>query len=143
MTISIIQEGVALPVSQALCNLLDSTLQAKQIDPSEHRCIVFSFLDQSYDPVLGGFHPVEIGLARQPNGWRIQYITDFSYQGYGDSAELDKELDFNLATNEFQHIYFGYLDRDDARELYRRWERNFRSYHAMGAYHTTLQLDNH
>jgi len=35
MTISLIQEGVALPVSQALCNLLDSTLQANQIDPSE------------------------------------------------------------------------------------------------------------
>ncbi|WP_270698486.1 MULTISPECIES: DUF2787 family protein, partial [unclassified Aeromonas] len=65
-------------------------------------------------------------------------ITDFSYQGYGDWAELDKELDFDFLSPEFTHIYLGVLEHDDAIELYQLWENNFWLYCQMNAFSTAL-----
>ena len=72
------------------------------------------------------------------DGWLFDTITDFSYQGYGDWAELDKELDFDFLSPEFTHIYLGVLEHDDAIELYQLWENNFWLYCQMNTFSTAL-----
>jgi hypothetical protein len=44
----------------------------------------------------GGYHPVEMRLKNEGDGWRFCYITDFCYVGSGDIAELAKDLDLDL-----------------------------------------------
>ncbi|GJA33286.1 DUF2787 family protein [Aeromonas caviae] len=100
--------------------------------------LTFRFNDPNYSATQGGYHPVEIRLVRGLNGWLFDTITDFSYQGYGDWAELDKELDFDFLSPEFTHIYLGVLEHDDAIELYQLWENNFWLYCQMNTFSTAL-----
>jgi len=141
MTIPFIQEGLPLPVGEPLLALLSQALHKQDINLAEHQHIVFNFLNLNYHPIKGGYHPVEIRIARQEAGWQIETIRDLCYAGYHEMCGLEPELAFDFANLRFEHIYLGELEHEEASDLYRLWERNFCVYHAMGAYQLTLQLD--
>ena len=117
-----------LPVSAWLKNRLSELASAQQIALEPLTAVTFQFKDPNYSAVSGGYHPVDIRLVRGLDGWLFDTITDYSYQGYGDWAELDKELDFDFLSPAFTHIYLGELNEDDAIELYRMWEGHFAHY---------------
>jgi len=93
--------------------------------------VILNFRDESYSPVEGGFHPVEIMIEKG----EIQYVTDFCF--YGSFDELVKGLDFDFACKRFQQLGLG-----DSREypisegyqLFQIYQDNFISYYRMGAY---------
>ena len=61
-------------------------------------------------------------------GWLFDYVTDFSYQGLGQDAELCKELDFNFLDGEHTMLGWGPLRLAEARELFDIWQSNFIAY---------------
>lgn len=133
MTIPFQSAAQVLPVSAWLKTRLCELASAHQIALEPLTAVTFRFQDPDYSAVNGGYHPVDIRLVRGLDGWLFDTITDYSYQGYGDWAELDKELDFDLLSPGFTHIYLGELSHDDAVELYRMWEGHFAHYsHAPG-----------
>jgi len=138
MTIPFQQQGQLLPVSEWLKTQLTELVTSQHIDLAPLTAMTFNFQDPGYSPTNGGFHPVEIRLVRGLDGWLFDTITDFSYQGYGEWAELNKEFDFDFLSPEFTHIYLGVLKQEDAIELYRLWESNFCSYCQMSVFETTL-----
>jgi hypothetical protein len=141
MTIPFQAEDQLLPVSDWLKTQLAEQVAHQRIDLAPLTALTFRFSDPNYSPTQGGYHPVEIRLVRGLNGWLFDTITDFSYQGYGDWAELDKELDFDFLSPEFAHIYLGILSIDDAVALYCLWESNFWLYCQTDALHTSLALE--
>jgi hypothetical protein len=96
MTMPFHLAGMALPISPELPDLLRSVVRAQQLDLTDLSTLTFNFRSPGYSAETGGVHPVELRLIRGLHGWVFDYITDFSYQGLGQDAELCKELDFNL-----------------------------------------------
>ena len=141
MTIPFQAEGQLLPVSPWLKSQLAEMVSEQSINLEPLTALTFRFNDPNYSATQGGYHPVEIRLVRGLNGWLFDTITDFSYQGYGDWAELDKELDFDFLSPEFTHIYLGVLEHDDAIELYQQWESNFWLYCQMFSF--GVAIDEH
>ena len=133
MTTEMLTQDLPLPVSQTLVDLLTGLIQ-KQERLSTANSIVMNFRDQSYSAETGGFHPVEIRLYKQDALWRLDYITDFSYQGAPPFAELAKEIDFNLHNGIASSSLTGDIGGADAHELYQLWEDNFLAYADMGCY---------
>lgn len=127
-------DGFALPVSQALMNILSEVLDRAGMTLKGQSSLVFNFRDPDYGPVRGGFHPVEIRLLKRKGRWLFDYVTDFSYQGREDMAELVKDIDFNFLSNEYYLIRYGQMGPASARELYMMWESNFVSYYQMGVF---------
>ncbi|WP_270670599.1 DUF2787 family protein, partial [Aeromonas sp. QDB04] len=97
----------ALPVSQALMSILDQELVRSGMVLKGKSSLVFNFRDPDYGPVRGGFHPVEIRLLKRKDRWQFDYVTDFSYQGPDDMAELVKEIDFNFLSEEYYLLRYG------------------------------------
>lgn len=124
----------ALPVSQALMSILDLELVRSGMVLKGKSSLVFNFRDPDYGPVRGGFHPVEIRLLKRRDQWQFDYVTDFSYQGSDDMAELVKEIDFNFLSEEYYLLRYGQMGPASAKELYRMWESNFVSYYQMGVF---------
>lgn len=124
----------ALPVSQALMSILDLELVRSGMVLKGKSSLVFNFRDPDYGPVRGGFHPVEIRLLKRKDRWQFDYVTDFSYQGPEEMAELVKEIDFNFLSEEYYLIRYGQMGPVSARELYMMWESNFVSYYQMGVF---------
>lgn len=119
---------LALPVSA----MFALHLMALASDYLEHESITINFRDPKYSPENGGFHPVEIRLEKdkmegQTDCWRICYITDFAYVGYGQNSELVKELDFDFDCGLFQTL-FGTFAIEGALDMYQIWEGNFIHY---------------
>ncbi|WP_228761227.1 DUF2787 family protein [Vibrio gigantis] len=80
----------ALPISLALLDTLNNALN-KYADLAEgHHIIQFS--NKHYSAEHGGYHPVEIALAKYINSlYSILCITDFSFNGYPYSILRFKE----------------------------------------------------
>lgn len=134
MKLDINLEGLAVPVSQTLVNLVNQHLLTYEERPALYS-VVINFRDTSYSIETGGYHPVEIGFELTEGKWTISYLTDFALFG-GPFPELAKEVDFNLAANTL-FMAFGEptpLNTADAQDFYQLWETNFLSYVEMGSY---------
>ena len=71
----------------------------------------------------------------------FDYVTDFSYQGIGDYAELGKELDFNFLDGEHFLLGWGPLRLTEAHELFALWQTNFVAYHRLESFTVTVSGD--
>ena len=125
MTIRIKHEGLAVPMSPMFTLFI-----ADLIAPfAKKEAVVLNFRDPTYSTENGGYHPVEIRLENEGDGWRFCYITDFCFVGSGCMAELVKELDWDLDNGVFQNL-FGTYPIEQAIEIFQVWESDF-VYYAM------------
>ena len=122
-------------------DILSQELEKSGMSLKGQSSLVFNFRDPNYSPVRGGFHPVEIRLLKRRGRWQIDYVTDFSYQGLGQDAELCKELDFNFSCNEHYLRGWGPLDGVEARELFALWQSNFIGYGQLGYFTVIVSGD--
>lgn len=141
MTIPFFRDGFALPVTQALLTLLNQEVANIGLNLERLTQLTFNFRSPTYSPEQGGAHPVEIRLIRGLDGWLFDYVTDFSYQGLGQDAELCKELDFNFLDDEHYLQGWGPLSSVEARELFVMWQSNFISYAQLGYFTVTVSGD--
>ncbi len=141
MTIPFHQEGISLPVCQSLLALLSQEAGRTDLDLSRCTQLTFNFRNPGYSSEQGGIHPVEIRLVRELDDWLIDYVTDFSYQGRGQDAELCKELDFNFLDSEHSMLGWGPLRLAEARELFELWQRNFIAYCRLECFSVTVSGD--
>jgi len=138
MTIIFNQDGISLPVSQALLILLNQEAERTNLDLVRCTQLTFHFRNPGYSAEQGGVHPVEIRLVRGLDDWLFDYVTDFSYQGLGQDAELCKELDFNFLDGEHSMLGWGPLRLTEARELFDIWQRNFIAYCRLECFSVTV-----
>ena len=141
MTIPFHRDGFALPVAPALIALLNQEAATVGLNFELLTQLTFNFRSPSYSPEQGGAHPVEIRLIRGLDGWLFDYVTDFSYQGVGQDAELSKELDFNFLDDEHYLQGWGPMQRAEAHELFTLWQTNFIAYCRMGCFTVTVSGD--
>ena len=128
MTIPFYRDGFAMPVCQALLALLSQEAERTDLDLGRCTQLTFNFRNPGYSAEQGGVHPVEIRLVRGLDDWLVDYVTDFSYQGLGQDAELCKELDFNFLDGEHTMLGWGPLRLAEARELFDIWQSKFIAY---------------
>ena len=138
MIIPFFRDGFALPVDHALLVLLNQEVAKTELNIERLTQLTFNFRNPGYSAEQGGVHPVEIRLIRGLDGWLFDYVTDFSYQGLGQDAELCKELDFNLSCDEHYLQGWGPLPGVEARELFALWQSNFISYAQLGYFTVTV-----
>ena len=141
MAIPFNRDGFALPVAQALLALLNQEVAHTGLDLDRLTQLTFNFRSPTYSPEQGGAHPVEIRLIRGLDGWLFDYVTDFSYQGLGQDAELCKELDFNFLDGEHTMLGWGPLRLAEARELFDIWQSNFIAYCRLECFSVTVAGD--
>ena len=141
MTIPFRQGGFALPVDQALLVQLNQEVAKTELNIERLTQLTFNFRSPTYSPEQGGAHPVEIRLIRGLDGWLFDYVTDFSYQGLGQDAELCKELDFNFLDDEHYLQGWGPIQRSEAHELFTLWQTNFVAYCRMAYFTVTVSGD--
>ena len=141
MTIPFFRDGFALPVDQALLILLNQEVAKTELNIERLTQLTFNFRNPGYNAEQGGVHPVEIRLIRGLDGWLFDYVTDFSYQGVGQDAELCKELDFNFLDDEHYLQGWGPMQRAEAHELFTLWQTNFIAYCRMGCFTVTVSGD--
>ncbi len=141
MIIPFFRDGFALPVTPALLALLSQEAERTDLDLGRCTQLTFNFRNPGYSAEQGGVHPVEIRLVRGLNDWLFDYVTDFSYQGLGQDAELCKELDFNFSCNEHYLRGWGPLDGVEARELFALWQSNFIGYGQLGYFTVIVSGD--
>ena len=141
MTIPFFRDGFALPVTQALLTLLSQEVAHLGLNLERLTQLTFNFRRPTYSPEQGGAHPVEIRLIRGLDGWLFDYVTDFSYQGLAQDAELCKELDFNFLDGEHTMLGWGPLRLAEARELFDIWQSNFIAYCRLECFSVTVAGD--
>ncbi len=141
MTIPFHRDGFALPVCQALLALLSQEAERTDLYLGHCTQLTFNFRNPGYSAEQGGVHPVEIRLIRGLDGWLFDYVTDFSYQGLGQDAELCKELDFNFLDGEHTMLGWGPLRLAEARELFDIWQSNFIAYCRLECFSVTVAGD--
>jgi hypothetical protein len=118
--IRIKHEGLAVPMSPTFTLYI-----ADLLEPYENeKAVTINFRDPNYSADDGGYHPVEIRLENEGDGWRFCYITDFVFVGSGYMAELAKDLDFDFQAGIFQNL-FGTYPIEKAIEICQIWESNF------------------
>ena len=123
--IRIKHEGLAVPMSPMFTLYI-----ADLLAPYENeKAVTINFRDPNYSADDGGYHPVEIRLENEGDGWNFCYITDFCYVGSGSMAELVKELDWDFDAGVFNSL-FGRYPIEQAIEMFQVWESNF-VYYAM------------
>ena len=120
MTIRIKHECLAVPMSPMFTLYIADLLAPHNNEKS----VTINFRDPNYSIDDGGYHPVEIRLENESDGWRFSYITDFCYVGSGYCAELAKDLDFDFDAGVFQNL-FGTYPIEQAIEMFQIWETNF------------------
>ena len=97
--------------------------------------IIFRFLVLFFMFIFEGMSTLSKDVyKRQQDQWQFDYVTDFSYQGPDDMAELVKEIDFNFLSEEYYLLRYGQMGPASARGLYTMWESNFVSYYQMGVF---------
>ena len=134
-------QGLPLPVSLKFAVCLTELLDTHKPTWRQARAVTMNFRDPSYGPESGGFHPVEIRLQRRGNLWSLVYMTDFSYVGMGDYAELAKEVDFDFSSQEGLVAHVHIVPLSELQEFYALWESNFLSYLSLGVYTLTLSCE--
>ena len=133
MTIRIKHEGLAVPMSPMFTLYI-----ADLLGPHENeKAVTINFRDPNYSADDGGYHPVEIRLENEGDGWLFCYITDFCYVGSGYMAELAKDLDFDFDKGVFRNL-FGTYPIEQAIEVFQVWESNF-VYYSMVSKVFTIQ----
>ena len=140
MTIPFHRDGFALPACQALLALLSQEAERTDLDLGRCTQLTFNFRNPGYSAEQGGVHPVEIRLVRGLDDWLFDYVTDFSYQGLGQDAELCKELDFNFLDGEHTMLGWGPLRLAEARELFDIWQCNFIAYCRLECFSVTVTV---
>ena len=121
---SIQRETSAFPIGGELLNLLVNELG--ESGDLAHKPLTINFRDPTYSAEKGGYRPVEIRVGK---GGRVEYITEFSYMGLGDFAELGKSSDFDFSQGVYQNEYRTYpITAKGVEQFYRVWESNFCSY---------------
>ncbi len=120
MTIRIKLEGLAVPMSPMFTLYIADLLATHK----NEKAVTINFRDPNYSADDGGYHPVEIRLENEDDGWRFCYITDFCYVGSGYLAELAKDLDFDFQAGVFQNL-FGTYPIEQAIDMFQVWESNF------------------
>ena len=138
MTIPFFRDGFALPVDQALLVLLNQEIAKTELNIESLTQLTFNFRNPGYSVEQGGVHPVEIRLIRGLDGWLFDYVTDFSYKGVGQDAELCKDLDFNFLDDEHYLQGWGPMQRAEAHELFTLWQTNFVAYCRMSYFTVTV-----
>jgi hypothetical protein len=141
MSIDFHQKGICLPVAPALLALLNQEVANIDLNLERLTQLTFNFRSHTYSPEQGGAHPVEIRLIRGLDGWLFDYVTDFSYHGLGQDAELCKELDFNFLDDEHYLQGWGPMQRAEAHELFTLWQTNFVAYCRMAYFTVTVSGD--
>lgn len=137
MTIRIKHEAYTLSLSP-LFELYIADLLAPY---KNENAITINFRDPSYSADDGGYHPVEMRLENEGDGWRFCYITDFCYVGSGYCAELAKDLDFDFDAGVFQNLH-GKCPIEQATEIYIIWEMNFMCYaDDLKVFNITVSVD--
>ena len=125
-------------ISSQLLNIFKNEVQKTGERPEQLDDVVFSFCDENYSAELGGYHPVEIHLVNNKGLWCFDYITDFTYVGCGQDAELTKEIDFDFSSGIGFQLHSGDDDLKFFSELYEIWEGNFISYFEAGVFKTKI-----
>jgi hypothetical protein len=120
MTIRIKLEDLPVPMSPMFTLYIADFLAPHQ----NAKAVTINFRDPNYSADDVGYHPVEIRLENEGDGWRFCYITDFCYVGSGYMAELAKDLDFDFGAGVFQNL-FGTYPVEQAIEIFQVWESNF------------------
>lgn len=133
MTIRIKHEDLAVPMSPMFTLYIADLLAPYENENG----VTINFRDPNYSADDGGYHPVEMRLENDGDGWRFCYITDFCYIGSGYMAELAKDLDFDFDAGVFQNL-FGTYPIEQAIEMFQIWENNF-IYYAMVSKVFTIQ----
>ncbi len=128
-------DGCVLPINKALIKIIEKELS--KVESPQGNFYILNFRDPDYSSETGGFHPVEIMLN---NKGFIQYITDFSYVGQGNMAELAKEIDFDFASGIYQHFGRCY-SIEQGIELFELWNQNFCAYYEMGVFQVTVSSE--
>ncbi|MGY3896425.1 DUF2787 domain-containing protein [Aeromonas enterica] len=141
MTIYFSRGGFVLPVAQALLTLLNQEVAKNELNLEHLTQLTFNFRNPGYSAQQGGAHPVEIRLIRGLDGWLFDYVTDFSYQGIGQDAELCKALDFNFLDDEHYLKGWGPMQQAEAHELFTLWQSNFVAYCRMAYFTVTVSAD--
>ncbi len=141
MTIPFNRDGISLPVCQSLLTLLNQEAERTELDLGRCTQLTFNFRNPGYSAEQGGVHPVAIRLVRGLDDWLFDYVTDFSYQGLGQDAELCKELDFNFLDGEHFMQGWGPLRLTEARELFELWRRNFIAYYRLECFTVSVAGD--
>ncbi|MGE6287791.1 DUF2787 domain-containing protein [Aeromonas media] len=141
MTIPFNRDGISLPVCQSLLTLLNQEAERTELDLGRCTQLTFNFRNPGYSAEQGGVHPVAIRLVRGLDDWLFDYVTDFSYQGLGQDAELCKELDFNFLDGEHFMQGWGPLRLTEARELFELWRRNFIAYYRLECFIVSVAGD--
>jgi hypothetical protein len=138
-------DGCVMPISNQLIQILNTEL--KKAYPtlqyfSSLIAITFNFQDPDYSAELGGYHPVEIRLTNNTSGFKLDYITDFSYVGTGWDRELAKEIDFDLQAGICEIRFCKPIPIAEAGDLFNMFQENFLAYYQMDIFTTTIALDN-
>lgn len=137
MTIRIKHEGLAVPMSPMFTLYIADLIASHKNENG----VTINFRDPTYSVDDGGYHPVEIRLENEGDGWRFCYITDFCYVGSGYCAELAKDLDFDFDAGVFQNLH-GVYPIEQATEMYMLWEMNFMCYaDDLKVFDTTISVD--
>jgi hypothetical protein len=131
--IRIKHEGLAVPMSPMFTLYIADLLAPHK----NEKAVTINFRDPNYSADDGGYHPVEIRLENEGDGWRFSYITDFCFVGNGYMAELAKDLDFDFDAGVLQCLH-GTYPIEQAIEIFQVWESNF-VYYAMVSKVFTIQ----
>jgi hypothetical protein len=138
-------DGCVLPISNQLTQILNTELKNAYPtlqDFSSLIAITFNFQDPDYSAELGGYHPVEIRLTNDASGFKLDYITDFSYVGTGWDRELAKEIDFDLQAGICEMRFCKPIPIAEAGGLFNMFQENFLAYYQMDIFTTKITLDN-
>jgi hypothetical protein len=124
----------ALPISQPLLDTLNNVLN-KYADLAEGHHFI-QFRNKHYTAEHGGYHPVEIALAKDINNlYSILCITDFSFNGYPyPTLERDIEFNFTHATVFTRYSGLKSMTAPNIDKLYTLWESKFIANLAKGVY---------
>ena len=138
----------ALPIPQALSDVLLKEIERAYATtpplPKEDPLfgITLVFRDPGYDPLLGGYHPVEIRLGRANGHYRLDYLTDFSYVGPADQAELQAEVDFEFGVSQCLVRHLPPIGLSRVGEFFDLYVTNFLSYYRNGVYEVEVVWEN-
>ncbi|MEZ9565371.1 DUF2787 family protein [Vibrio artabrorum] len=123
-----------LPISLALLATLNNVLNKYAALAEGHHIIQFS--NKHYSAEHGGYHPVEVALAKGVNNlYSILCITDFSFNGYPyPTLERDIEFDFTHATVFTRYSGLKSISAPNTHKLYTLWESKFIANLAKGVY---------
>lgn len=138
-----------LSIPASLTSLLENEIQRayQQTPPSPPEDPIFAitvvFRDPGYDPLLGGYHPVEIRLGRVDGiTYRIGYVSDFSYVESGEKRALMREIDFEFGAQLCVLRYLPPIALCRVGEFFERYLTNFISYYRNGVYDVEVIWEN-